>query len=169
MSLNKDWSDFVVNYVKSKGEDNFWKEYIRNETKIYTEFLKNYPDGDQGVLSELAKKYGVDDLFFVGFLDGINDSLKAELDIEALDKNTEINLDVDYEKLYYNMLDAKADYLYILPQWGSIFDIEKRKQITEKWRASKIIVKGPRQGRNDLCSCGSGKKYKNCCGKGNSE
>ena len=20
-------------------------------------------------------------------------------------------------------------------------------------------------GRNDLCSCGSGKKYKNCCGK----
>ena len=24
---------------------------------------------------------------------------------------------------------------------------------------------GPKIGRNDPCSCGSGKKYKNCCGK----
>jgi preprotein translocase subunit SecA len=26
------------------------------------------------------------------------------------------------------------------------------------------IVNGPKQGRNDLCPCGSGKKYKKCCG-----
>lgn len=25
--------------------------------------------------------------------------------------------------------------------------------------------KGPKIGRNDLCPCGSGKKYKQCCGK----
>jgi preprotein translocase subunit SecA len=24
---------------------------------------------------------------------------------------------------------------------------------------------GPKVGRNDLCPCGSGKKYKQCCGK----
>ena len=24
---------------------------------------------------------------------------------------------------------------------------------------------GPKVGRNDPCPCGSGKKYKNCCGK----
>ncbi|WP_226912635.1 SEC-C metal-binding domain-containing protein, partial [Halomonas sp. 3D7M] len=24
---------------------------------------------------------------------------------------------------------------------------------------------GPKVGRNDPCSCGSGKKYKQCCGK----
>ena len=24
---------------------------------------------------------------------------------------------------------------------------------------------GPQIGRNEPCSCGSGKKYKNCCGK----
>ena len=28
------------------------------------------------------------------------------------------------------------------------------------------IVKGPKIGRNDPCPCGSGKKYKNCCGRG---
>ena len=29
----------------------------------------------------------------------------------------------------------------------------------------KTIVKGKKVGRNDLCPCGSGLKYKNCCGK----
>ena len=28
-----------------------------------------------------------------------------------------------------------------------------------------VVNKGPKIGRNDLCPCGSGKKYKNCCGK----
>ena len=28
-----------------------------------------------------------------------------------------------------------------------------------------IVNRGPKVGRNDLCPCGSGKKYKNCCGK----
>ena len=27
------------------------------------------------------------------------------------------------------------------------------------------VVAGPRVGRNDLCPCGSGKKYKKCCGQ----
>ncbi|MGA2661047.1 MAG: SEC-C metal-binding domain-containing protein, partial [Verrucomicrobiota bacterium] len=28
------------------------------------------------------------------------------------------------------------------------------------------FVRQPKIGRNDPCPCGSGKKYKNCCGKG---
>lgn len=28
-----------------------------------------------------------------------------------------------------------------------------------------IVREGKKQGRNDLCSCGSGKKYKKCCGR----
>ena len=28
-----------------------------------------------------------------------------------------------------------------------------------------VVNKGPQIGRNDPCTCGSGKKYKNCCGK----
>jgi preprotein translocase subunit SecA len=30
------------------------------------------------------------------------------------------------------------------------------------------IVKGPKVGRNDPCPCGSGKKYKKCCGRDDS-
>ena len=28
-----------------------------------------------------------------------------------------------------------------------------------------VVNQGPQIGRNDPCPCGSGKKYKNCCGK----
>ena len=28
-----------------------------------------------------------------------------------------------------------------------------------------VVNEGPKVGRNDMCPCGSGKKYKNCCGK----
>ncbi len=30
---------------------------------------------------------------------------------------------------------------------------------------SPVVHDGPKIGRNDLCTCGSGKKYKKCCGK----
>eukprot|EP00826_Nyctotherus_ovalis_P027610 TRINITY_DN215_c0_g1_i12.p1 TRINITY_DN215_c0_g1~~TRINITY_DN215_c0_g1_i12.p1 ORF type:complete len:476 (+),score=13.96 TRINITY_DN215_c0_g1_i12:77-1504(+) len=30
---------------------------------------------------------------------------------------------------------------------------------------NKTVIKGKKVGRNDLCPCGSGKKYKKCCGK----
>jgi preprotein translocase subunit SecA len=32
--------------------------------------------------------------------------------------------------------------------------------------APKPVRAGAKVGRNDLCPCGSGKKYKKCCGKG---
>ena len=28
------------------------------------------------------------------------------------------------------------------------------------------VREGPKIGRNDLCPCGSGRKYKKCCGRG---
>ena len=63
------------------------------------------------------------------------------------------------------MLDSKAEYLYSIPQWNAIFSEEKRKEIRDEWKASKTIVKEHKIGRNDPCICGSGKKYKKCCGK----
>ncbi|MCP5508583.1 MAG: SEC-C domain-containing protein, partial [Chlamydiales bacterium] len=31
------------------------------------------------------------------------------------------------------------------------------------------VVVGPKVGRNDPCPCGSGKKYKKCCGQGSED
>ena len=97
--------------------------------------------------------------------DGINTSLKQALDLESLESGTVISLDVDFEKLYFNMLDAKADWLYHLKEWDDVLSEEKRHEITKEFRASKVFVKQETVGRNDPCPCGSGKKYKKCCGK----
>ncbi|NLM35621.1 MAG: hypothetical protein GX206_09315 [Clostridiales bacterium] len=164
MSLYKDWTDMVVNFVKQKGEDAFWEEYGRMETKIYTHLLANHNEPLQGTVAELAEKFDTTPEFFMGFIDGINDSLKESFDLEKIEASDVLTFNIDFEKLYFNMLDAKADYLYNLPQWDGIFSVEKRKEIRKEWKDSKTIVKENKIGRNDPCPCGSGKKYKKCCG-----
>jgi len=163
MGLYTDWTDMVVNFVKQRGEDSFWDEYGRMETRIYTQVLSNYKEPLKGTIAELAKKFETSPEFFMGFVDGLNDSLKESYDLEKIEADQELVFDIDYEKLYFNMLDAKADYLYNLPQWEGIFSVEKRKEIRKAWKDSKTIVKENKVGRNDPCPCGSGKKYKKCC------
>ncbi|OPJ62294.1 SEC-C metal-binding domain-containing protein [Clostridium oryzae] len=165
MSLYKDWTDVVVDYVKKNGEDAFWDEYSKMETRIYSEILANHKEVVKGSINQLSEKFNVSKEFFMGFVDGINDSLVNSYDLEAVDGDTQLELNIDLEKLYFNMLDAKADYLYNLPQWEGIFSMDKRKEIQKQWRASKTVVKQNKVGRNDPCPCGSGKKYKKCCGK----
>ena len=100
-----------------------------------------------------------------GFLDGINDSLKEANPIETMDEDTVVSLAFDKERLYKNMVEAEADWLYNLPQWEPIFSEEKRKELYKEQKRSKTIVKPHKIGRNDPCPCGSGKKYKFCCGR----
>lgn len=165
MSLYKQWTDMVVEYVKTKGEQAFWSEYMEIEKAIYREILAKHKDNFAFTIDELAKNHDTTPEFVMGFVDGINDSLKNTLDLEALTATDEIALDVDLEKLYFNMLDAKAEYLYTLPQWEGIFSPEKRKEIQKAYRDSVIVRNENKIGRNDPCTCGSGKKYKKCCGK----
>lgn len=165
MSLYTDWTDMVVDYVKNKGENAFWVEYSKLEKNIYKDLLAKHKEVKKTTINELAKEYNSTVEFTMGFVDGINDSLKNQYDLETIDADTELVLDLDLETLYYNMLDAKAEYLYTLPQWDGIFSEEKRAEIQKKFKESKIVRNTTKVGRNDLCPCGSGKKYKKCCGK----
>lgn len=165
MSLYKSWTDMVVEYVKAKGEAAFWEEYGTIEKAIYTDLLAKHQEVRTTTIETLAKEYNTTNDFIMGFIDGINDSLKTPYDLETVEANTELVLDMDLEKLYFNMLDAKADYLYNLKQWDGIFSPEKRKEITAEYRKSGTVVNEDKIGRNDPCPCGSGKKYKKCCGK----
>ena len=101
----------------------------------------------------------------VGFLDGINESLKVENPIETMDEDTEVSLAFDKARLYKNMVAAKADWLYNLPQWKEIYTEEELKRLYKEQKESTTIRKEKKIGRNDPCPCGSGKKYKKCCGK----
>ena len=165
MSLYTQWTDMVVDYVKTKGENAFWAEYSKLEKSIYKDLLANHKEVKVTTINDLAKEYDSTIEFIMGFIDGINDSLKKPYDLETVEADTKLELDMNLETLYFNMLDAKAEYLYTLPQWEGIFSEEKRAEIQKQYKESKTVRNLEKVGRNDLCPCGSGKKYKKCCGR----
>ena len=166
MALLQEWRDMAYSQQADRAQlQKFWTEYFLIEKGIYEKLLSNPNEVVKGTVKELAEKFDVELMSMVGFLDGINDSLKIQNPIEKMDENTEVNLGYDLETLYKNMVDAKADWLYELPQWNSIFSEEKRKELYLEQKKSGTVVKGPKIGRNDPCPCGSGKKYKHCCGR----
>lgn len=165
MSLFSDWQDIADVERTPQEQKKFWDDYFALETENYKKILGSPDKVFEGKVAELADEFGMDEVTFLGFLDGVNSSLKKELKLDSLKSGTKIALDVDHEKLYFNMLDCKATWLYTLPEWDGILTAERRAQITKEFRASKMYVRTDNVGRNDPCPCGSGKKYKKCCGK----
>lgn len=166
MALIQEWRDVAYSQEADKAQlQKFWTNYFLIEKGIYEKLLTNPDEVVRGTVKDLADKFEVDVMTMVGFLDGINDSLKVQNPIEEMDENTEVNLGFDKEMLYKNMVDAKADWLYELPQWDEIFTEEQKKELYKEQKKSGTVVKGPKIGRNDPCPCGSGKKYKHCCGR----
>ena len=229
MSYFSEWEQLIKNQTKATFND-FWIKYSRTEKRIYNSLLDNPGKIIMGKFSELVQKYHADPVIFMGFLDGINNSLNEKQNLENLNDDSDIKLDInlerlylnmlgakaDYlynllqwddiltkekkhkilktraeigralnekqnlenlnddldikldinlERLYLNMLGAKADYLYNLPQWDDILTKEKKREILKTHRKRNTVVKNNKIGRNDSCPCGSGKKYKHCCGK----
>lgn len=166
MALLKEWRDTAYSQQMDKGAlQRFWGKYFEIEKGIYEQLLENPDEEVKGTVKELAEKYGIEVFTMTGFLDGINESLKEENPIEEMEEDTVVSLAFDKEKLYKNMVAAKADWLYELPQWENIFSEEKRKELYKEQKESGTIRKEKKVGRNDPCPCGSGKKYKKCCGR----
>ena len=143
----------------------FWANYFNLEKEIYEKILKTPNEPVKGTVKELADKFGVDLMIMVGFLDGIDDSLKVANPIDTMEEDTVVSLDYDMELLYKNMVGAKADWLYELPEWDALIDADRRKELYKEQKLSTTVVKDKKIGRNDPCPCGSGLKYKKCCGK----
>ena len=163
MSLYKQWVDLMEGQTEETFEA-FWEEYSETDTKIYTHILENKDTHLAGKFSDLVAQFEANPVIFMGFLDGIQTSLNNPFDLEKIDEDSEIDLDIDFEKLFFNMLKAEAEYLYGLPQWENILTEEKMIEIIKDYKRSKTVHKEKEPGRNDPCPCGSGKKYKKCCG-----
>lgn len=166
MSLLQDWRDKAYSQNENqKTEELFWENYFRIEKEIYKQLLADPTKVIKGTVEELAVKYDTTLMSFVGFLDGVEDSLKTPNPIEEMEADTEVTLELDLEKLYYNMVEAKADWLYELEEWDKLLTIERRKELYHEQKISGTVRNEKKIGRNDPCPCQSGKKYKKCCGK----
>ena len=165
MGLLQDWREYAYGVeLESPAGKAIWDKYFAEEKVVYEGLLADPSNVVTGTVKELAEKYHMELKYMVGFLDGINESLKEPNPIEDMTEDTTVSLDIDLEKLYYNMVEAKADWLYELPAWDKLLTPERRKELYREQKKSGTIVKGKKIGRNDPCPCGSGKKYKKCCG-----
>ena len=166
MALLKQWRDMAYSETANKGDlQRLWSAYFLKEKEIYAELLKTPDEVVEGTVKELAEKFDIDIMTMTGFLDGINDSLKTQNPIEEIEEDTKVNLGFDKELLYKNMVAAGADWLYNLEEWNDIYDEETRKRLYKEQKESTTIHKDKKIDPNDPCPCGSGKKYKKCCGK----
>jgi uncharacterized protein YecA (UPF0149 family) len=165
MSLYTEWTETLKGITTQEEYQAFFNEYMTKETECYKNILQTKNPVLEGTIKELAEKNNMTAMEFIGFLDGGNTSLKEILELENLEEDTVIKAEFDFEKLLWNMHDSKAEWLYGMEEWNNIFDEEKRIEIKKDYNRSKIVVKGDKVGRNDPCPCGSGKKYKKCCGK----
>ena len=163
MKIYEKWTKLAYN---SDGTSNktHWEEYLPLEQTVYEGILAEKRTEICGTVSEIAKQFSMSVEFVAGFIDGINEALPEEIDVEKLKADTEVTIKIDFERLYKQMVEYKAQHLLDLPQWDGIFTKEKREELYKEQRNSKTIVKDKKPGRNEPCPCDSGKKYKKCCG-----
>jgi len=164
MSLHDEWKNKLQNDTNKQEYTEFVQRYYSFEQAAYQKILEGYPMELSGSAGELAHKLGFNGemTIFMGFLDGVNESIANPLDLDSITEDSNIVLVIDYEKLYWNMHEAKADWLYNLKEWDNAIDPDKRNEIAKQYRVSKTLH-SEKVGRNDPCPCGSGKKHKNCC------
>ena len=165
MSLYSQWQGMAEAQRSPQENQAFWNEYFDIETEGYKKILERKDNFYEDKLTAIADEFGMSPVVFAGFMDGINTSLAEEVDLEKLKESSTVSLKVDFDKLYYNMLEAKAKWLFSLPGWDDILSEDRRREIRDQWRQDKQAVSS-KVGRNEPCPCGSGKKYKKCCGTG---
>ena len=145
MALLDTWRNLAYQTeMDNKTANEFWGSYFTQEKAIYEQILADPDTVVKGTVKELADKYGVEVLLMTGFLDGINDSLKTPNPIETMEEDTEVSLDYDKEKLYYNMVACKADWLYELPQWDNLLDEATRKDLYKKQKYQELSLRARR-------------------------
>ncbi|WP_304340489.1 preprotein translocase subunit SecA [Metaclostridioides mangenotii] len=76
-----------------------------------------------------------------------------------------------FEEMNKNIKEDTVRYLFNITveepvERKQVVDVENLTASTsDDEEETHTVVKGDKVGRNDTCPCGSGKKYKNCCGK----
>ena len=142
-----------------------WDDYLAREKAVYENILRGKTTRFEGTVAEIGEQLGLNPTFTCAFLDGIHEAVDGLPDIKELEEETPVILQIDFVRLFKQMVEYKAEPLYTLPEWNSILTPEEQKQYyTEQKKSHTIIRNEAKVGRNDPCPCGSGKKYKKCCG-----
>ncbi len=120
------------------------KNSIENQKECIEYFLTNDSIPDS-ILRRVHNEYS-------NFMEVINETLNTSYTFDELLQ--------EYKSEYLNNnIYSSATVLYCSNAFSQMFDIISTP------KPEPVAIPAQKVGRNDPCPCGSGKKYKNCCGK----
>ncbi len=177
-----DISDFVKenskdqNAIVEKLQETALAEYAKKEEKVGSAQLREL---ERIVMLKVVDQKWMDHIDAMDELkDGIGLRAYGQQDpvvkyrIEGMDMFDEMILDIKHDvvQLLMNLRkneevkrEEAAKITGVALQNLKNLDADQSKVQTQINKT--VINQGPKVGRNDPCPCGSGKKYKNCCGK----
>lgn len=143
-------------------------ELFNEKSKSLTEIGVNFSDFERTILLKVV------DTLWIDHIDYMN-MLKTEISATAYGQQDPI---IAYKKESFEVFDnmilkiREEVAIYMLAVKFTIERIEPKQQKPQQMITNKTENSAPQKeerkiGRNELCPCGSGKKYKNCCGKNN--
>lgn len=141
-----------------------WDDYLAKEKAVYVNLLKTKQSRIEGTVAKIAEEFQLNTTHTAAFFDGISECVDNLPPVEELEETTEIAIDIEFDRLYKQMVEYKADDLYNLPEWDNVYTQEEQKNLySEQKRSHTVVRNDDKVGRNDPCPCNSGKKYKKCC------
>ncbi len=164
MRLHDAWKRLAYD-TQGQAVKNVWDDYLAKEREVYKRLLREKKSALEGTAAELGEQLNLSPTHIAAFIDGIRECVDGLPVLEELEESTPVSINFDWERLYRQMVDYKAEDLYSLPEWKEIFTEEEQKQLYISQKKSHTVIRNEAKiGRNDPCPCGSGKKYKKCCG-----
>ena len=155
--LNKEIND-IIDVIQSK----VLKEYEEKIKELPDEIRKDF---EKAISLQVIDNYWMEHINTMDHLrEGV--SLRGYANEDPLQAYIREGFEL-FDKMLDNI--CKDTTLYLLK--AEIRQNLQAKQVkgstneAKDQGVKKTIKKGKKIGRNDLCPCGSGKKYKNCCGK----
>ena len=159
--------------IKKKEE---FRQYLKEKAvKLYEEKEAQFPEAEKLRELERVILLKVIDRKWMDHIDDM-DQLREGIGMQAYGQRDPV---VEYRLVGFDMFN---DMIKAIEEetTGALFHVKIEQKI-EREEAPKItgtnkdidgpktpyVRKGAKVGRNDPCPCGSGKKYKNCCGRNN--
>ena len=94
MSLLENWHEIAYDTTDQKAMQKVWERYFKEEKEIYKKLLSDVTKEVTGTVEGLANEYGMDVTYFVGFLEGINESIEKPNPIEKLKESSKVKIKI---------------------------------------------------------------------------
>lgn len=123
---------------------------IENQKECLNYFLKNDAISDR-IIRRVADKYP-------NFMKKVNHFLGTDYTLDSL-------ISTYKSEFLKRKIYSSTSVLYHSTVFSTSIDIAEEDVMSHKKSEQTNTVQTKKVGRNEPCPCGSGKKYKNCCGK----